>query len=96
MAGRVAFDPAKLVPALAPVEPGRLERQGRQDRTAAAAPRALFLGRLEDPAAEPLLAQRFGQEEAIDAEKTERGPPEQPADDLAGLRDRQTRIASGR
>jgi hypothetical protein len=33
-----------------------------------------------------LFAQRFGQKEAIDVKQAERGPAEEPADDLAGLR----------
>ena len=85
MAGRVAFDRGKLVPALAPVELGRLERQGRQQRPAASPPPPLLLGHFDDSAAESLPAQALGKEEGVDAEETERSPPEQPADDLVGL-----------
>jgi hypothetical protein len=51
VAGRVAFDLAKHLPALPLVKAGGLERQGGEDRMAAAATRSLFLGCLQDPAA---------------------------------------------
>ncbi len=85
VAGRVAVDAAEHLPALALVEAGRLEREREQDGMAAAAFRPFGFGRLDDPAAEPLLAQAFGQEKPVDIHQPERGPADQPADDLAAV-----------